>query len=475
MYAKSDLHDYQLDAIDMVFHKPKFGLFLDMGLGKTVSALTIADDLINDLLVSKILIIAPLSVANTAWKQQAEEWEHLNHLKINICTGPVKQRTAALLSDADIYVISRNSVTWMVDTFLKVWKWDMCIIDESSSFKDPTSKRFKSLRKVTSFFNSTILLSGTPAPNGYQDIWSQIYLLDNGKRLGKNITEFRKRYFRDVGYGKFSKYEILPGAEKEINKLVKDISITMSVEDHIDLPPQINILRYSRLSAKVNSTYEKFKKDLLLELDSCKNAIVAPNAAVLVGKLLQVCNGGIYDENSAYIHLHDDKIDILKEIIEENPHQNILVGYSFKSDKVRLQKAFPTAVILTKDEKILDSWNNGEIKLLLAQPSSCAYGLNIQRGGNIIVWFGLPWSLEIYLQFNARLHRQGQKNCVRVIHIITEGKIDSLVYKVLQEKDKVQKLLLNALKAEDYQAVADIQKNPALEESLIAALKTREY
>ena len=188
-----------------------------------------------------------------------------------------------------------------------------------------------------------------------------------------------------------------------------------------------------------------------------------------------MCNGGIYDENSAYIHLHDDKIDILKEIIEENPHENILVGYSFKSDKVRLQKAFPTAVILTKDEKILDSWNNGEIKLLLAQPGSCAYGLNIQRGGNIIVWFGLPWSLEIYLQFNARLHRQGQKNCVRVIHIITEGKIDSLVYKVLQEKDKVQKLLLNALKAEDYQAVADIQKHPALEESLIAALKTRKY
>ena len=443
MIQRKQLHEYQVNAIEFANKVPKCGLFLGMGLGKTSISLTIASDFIDDMFVTRVLIIAPLRVANTVWKQQAMEWEHLKHLKVNICTGNAQNRIKQLNDKADIYVINRENVSWLCYQFKESWNWDMCIIDESTSFKNPSSKRFKDLKKLSGRFSSVLLLSGTPSPNGFMDLWSQIFLLDEGKRLGKNITSFRNRFFNQY---KIHEYRIKNHAADKINNLISDVCITMTAEDYLQLPERIDITRYVELSTVLNKQYKNFENKFILAIQDKEDPIMALHAGVLANKLLQFCNGAIYDEKQNIHELHDEKISCLKDIVQDNPTENILVAYSFKSDLSRLVEAFPDAVKISSSGKEVEQWNKGKIKMLLAHPASAGHGLNLQHGGNIVVWFGLNWSLELYQQFNARLHRQGQKNCVRIIHIVAKGKLDDRVMKAINTKDMTQKELIEGLR-----------------------------
>ena len=443
MKDRSNFYQYQKEAIQYAKDRKHAGLFLDMGLGKTVISLTVATDLLSDFYVTTVLIVAPLRVCNTVWKQQAEEWEHLKHLKINICTGTPKNRLKNLQESADIHIINRENIPWLCEQFKNDWRWDMLIVDESSSFKSHSSKRFKSLRKVIKHFNSTLILSGTPSPNGLMDLWAQICLLDNGQRLGRNITAFRKRYFNYFPHN--YAYELIENSEDRILWLIDDICITMKAEDHIELPNRIDIVRKISLPAKVDAQYKEFEKEFILALESDSD-IIADSAGVLAGKLLQVCNGAIYDKDKNVTILHDEKLSCLKDIMEEHPDDNFLIAYNFKTDRDRIVQAFPESIVLSRGGEELIEWNKGNIKMLLTHPASAGHGLNAQFGGSIIIWFGLTWSLELYQQFNARLHRQGQTKCVRVVHIVADGKIDGDVMRALNSKAKTQQEVIDYLK-----------------------------
>lgn len=441
MLSRSKLHSYQLDAINFVKDKKKCALFLDMGLGKTATSLTVASDFLDDLFVINVLIIAPLRVANTVWKQESEKWSHLNHLKINICTGTAKERLASLKEPADIHVINRENLPWLCQNIK--WRWDMVIVDESTSFKSYKSVRFKHLAKQLDKISSIILLSGTPAPNGFMDLWSQIYLIDKGDRLGRNITAYRNRFFYQERNNFFS-FKLRDDSKKDLLNAIEDICITMKAKNHIDMPGRIDISRTVVLPASAEKHYKQLKKDFVLSLDG--NEVIAKNVAVLGGKLLQICNGTIYDEDKNPNVLHKEKVECLKEIIEDNPSENILLAYNFRTDLTAIMENFPDAVVLSKSGVELEAWNRGEIKLLVAHPASAGHGLNAQKGGSMIVWFGLNWSLELYQQFNARLYRQGQKECVRIVHIVVDGHLDSQVMKAISLKAETQGDLINFLK-----------------------------
>jgi len=438
---RSELHRYQVSAIEFVKSQPKCGLFLDMGLGKTVASLTVASDFLDNFFINKILVIAPLRVANTVWKQEASKWQHLRHLNVDICTGSTCQRLSSLNSTADIHIINRENIPWLTSNVK--WKWDMVIVDESSSFKNRQSKRFKALKKMTKYIKSIILLTGTPSPNGLMGLWSQLYLIDNGKRLGRTITGYRQRFFKSPGYMRYG-YTINSGAHVEVKNLIKDVCVTMSAEDYLQLPDRIDLNEYVVLPDQAQAQYDELKKEFLLEVD--KASVEACSAAVLVNKLLQVCNGSVYDENKVAHDIHSVKLVSLKEIIEDNPDENFLVAYNFKSDLIRIQQEFPHAVLLSKTGGELIEWNKGNIKMLLAHPASAGHGINAQFGGSVVVWFGLTWSLELYQQFNARLHRQGQSKPVRVIHIVAKGCLDEVVLEALGNKAESQDELLYYLK-----------------------------
>ncbi len=444
VYKRSDLHNYQNSAIEFIMKIKKGGLFLDMGLGKTTTSLTIASDFIDNLYVDKILIIAPLRVANTVWKQESQLWEHLKHLDISICTGNLKQRNEVLKSNqmSAITVINRENVQWLCDNHK--WVWDMVIIDESSSFKNYRAKRFKSLKSKMKFVKSMILLTGTPSPNGLMDLWSQLFLLDSGERLGKNITTYRNRFFKASGY-KGYEFKALPDADDKIKSLIKDICITMKSEDYLELPDRINLNEYIEMPSSIKEQYKELEKEFILTLGSGVD-IEAPSAAGLHNKLLQFCNGAIYDENGKTHEVHNLKIDTLKEIIEDNPDENFLIAYNYKSDLERLKKAFPKMKVLSKSGIELEEWNKGNIRMLAAHPASAGHGLNAQFGGSAIIWFGLNWSLELYQQFNKRIHRQGQTKPVRIIHLVMKGGIDERVLKALESKAKDQDELIAYLK-----------------------------
>lgn len=442
MYNRSDLHSYQNSAVGFINQRQKCGLFLDMGLGKTATTLTVISDFLEDFRIQKVLVIAPLRVANTVWKQEAQKWSHLTHLKISICTGSEGQRLLGLKSDADIYVINRENIPWLVQK-LK-WKWDMVVVDESSSFKSAKSKRFRALKSVSKYIKSMVLLTGTPSPNGLMDLWSQIFLIDNGERLGRTISNYRSRFFKQSGYMGYD-YKPLPDSDEKIKSLIKDICITMKAEDYLELPNRIDINEYIEMPNDVMQAYEEFEKEFILTINKDVD-IEAPSAATLVNKLLQMCNGAIYDEDGKFHELHDCKLQTMKEIIEDNPNENFLVAYNYKSDLIRLKKAFPKAVILSKPGSELDDWNKGNVRILLAHPASAGHGLNAQKGGSCVIWFGLNWSLELYQQFNARIHRQGQTKPVRIIHIVAKDGIDEQVLKALNSKAKTQEELLQYLK-----------------------------
>lgn len=440
---RSNLHDYQNKALAFIKDKRKCALFLDMGLGKTVSTLTAVSDMLDDFAVNKILIVAPLRVANTVWKQEAQKWDHLKHLKISIVTGNHNNRIKAMQTDADIYVINRENVDWLFGIKWENTKLDMLVIDESSSFKSHKSKRFKALRKNTKDFKSVVLLTGTPSPNSIADLWSQMYLIDNGERLGRTLGNFRSRFLTQAGYMSYT-WKPRKGADKEIQKLIEDVCITMSAEDYLELPEKISLSEYVELPENVQAQYNELEKEFLITLES--GDIEALSAATLGNKLLQMCNGAVYDSEGIAHIMHDIKLKALKEIIEDHPNENFLIAYNFKSDLVRLSKTFPQGVTLSKSTEDITKWNKGKIKLLFAHPASAGHGLNLQAGGSNIIWFGLNWSLELYQQFNARLHRQGQDKPVKIIHIVVKDGIDEKVMKALGSKAKTQKDLLEYLK-----------------------------
>jgi len=444
MRTRDNLHHYQDKAVDFILAKKKVALLLDMGLGKTISSLTAISDLVDSLSVNKVLVVAPLRVANTVWHKEAENWEHTKHLKVNICTGSEKNRLSKLLTPGDVYVINRENIEWLVNFYGKKWPFDCVIIDESSSFKSPSSRRFKALRKTISLTEYCVLLTGTPSPNGLLDLWSQYYLLDSGERLGRNMTAYKNRFFE----ADFMGYKFTPrkNASNNIYELVNDITLSMQAEDYLELPQRIDSVVNVALPTKQLKIYKELEKEFIIELE-CESEIEAVSAATLANKLLQFSNGAIYtDDVGNWSEIHSAKLDALAEIADDNSGENILVAYNYKTDLERLKKKFPNAVVMDKKGEAVARWNNGEIKMLLAHPASAGHGLNLQKGGSLIVWFGLTWSLECYQQFNARLHRQGQTKPCRVVHIVASECIDEKVLTVLSDKDAVQDNLLKALK-----------------------------
>jgi len=443
MLSRENLHPYQEKFVRFICdNKRVFGL-LDLGLGKSVSTLTAITDLIDGFAVNRVLVVAPLRVANSVWKQEAQKWRHLSHLRVNVATGSEKSRISALSSTADVYVINRENIKWLVDFYGKNWPFDCLVIDESSSFKSNSSQRFKALKKILPFTEYAVLLTGTPSPNGLLDLWAQVYLIDQGATLGRTMTAYKQRFFEAdyMGY-KFTPRE---GAKDKIHKLIEPFSLSMSAEDYLQMPDRFDLVEPVQLLPATLKQYQDFEADLVAEIDG--HELDAQSAAVLANKLLQFCNGAIYvDDKQNYVETHSAKLDAIAEIIEDNPSENLLVAYNYKSDLERLLKRFSDAVVLDKDPETITRWNNGEIKMLLAHPASAGHGLNLQRGGSVIIWFGLNWSLEYYQQFNGRLHRQGQEKPVRIIHLVVKDCIDERVMRVISDKAATQSDLLNAVK-----------------------------
>ena len=438
---------YQLYAIKQILQKPALALMLDMGLGKTVISLSAIKELkYNYLKVGKVLIIAPLRVAQSTWNDECEQWKHLQHFTVSRVLGPEKERIAALRAKASAYIINRENVQWLVQLYGSRWPFDMVIIDESSSFKNPSSKRFRALKKVRGMIKRILLLTGTPAPNGLMDLWSQIWLLDRGIRLGPTITGYRNTYFTAGAGDGYVTYEwnARKGAEEQIYEKISDICISMKSEDYLTLPDVIYNKVKVKLPEGIKAKYEELEKEYVLELGS--EELVATSAAALSGKLLQLANGSVYGEDKKVISVHDEKIHALEELLEINNGRTMMVFYWYKHDMMKLKKYFPYARELKSADDIR-AWNAGKIKLLLVHPASAGHGLNLQYGGNIVVWYGLTWSLELYQQANKRLHRSGQTKTVIIHHLVAEGTIDEQVMKALEDKSAGQSRMLEAVKA----------------------------
>lgn len=442
-------HKYQKIALEKILNTPKVGLLLDMGLGKTVVTLTAIEDLIyNRFEISKVLVIAPLRVAEDTWSREADKWDHLKELRISKVLGTVSQRRRALMQEADIYIINRENVVWLTNELSGVgdsWDFDMVVIDELSSFKSSKAQRFKALKRYIMRSNRVVGLTGTPAPNGLIDLWSQIYLLDGGERLGSTITGYRERYFLPDKRNQTKVFSYKPKKESEqaIYDKISDICISMSAEDWLEMPERIDSVQHVKLSTAEFKMYEEFEKDQYMKF--IQGEITATNAAALTNKLLQFANGAMYFDDGSYTITSDKKLDALAEIVDTSQGQPILCFYSYRHDCERILKKFKNAKKLC-DANDIEKWNKGEISLLLAHPAGAGHGLNLQTGGNIIVWFGLTWSLELYQQANARLYRQGQKNTVIIHHLITDGTVDARVLTSLQSKSDVQNELLDSLK-----------------------------
>lgn len=439
-------HDYQIIAADWIRSKPYAGLFLDMGLGKTVVTLTVLNELLFDSFeIEKVLVIAPKKVAEDTWIREAKKWDHTKHLRISKVLGSAKQRERALQADADIYVINRENVVWLVEHLGSDWCFDCVVIDELSSFKNHRAKRFRALRKVRPLLKRVIGLTGTPMPNSYLDLWSQIYLIDRGERLGKTLTQYRNVFFTSSYRPWGNEYTLKNEADKLINDKIKDICLSMKAKDYLKLKEPLMITAPVQLSDKERRRYEELEREYIVEIAG--ESITAGTGGAVTNKLLQLANGAVYTEEKSVVHLHDQKLERLAELIEAANGEPVLVFYSFKHDKDRIKDYLKIPVRELETPEDIKDWNAGKIPVLLAHPASCGHGLNLQDGGHIIIWFGLTWSLELYQQANARLHRQGQAEGVRIYHIIAEGTVDEDVLKSLQSKDASQEALLEALKA----------------------------
>lgn len=441
-------HNYQSYCIQRIINDNSVGLFLDMGLGKTVITLTAINDLkFNRFQVQRCLVIAPKKVAEATWSKETEKWDHLKHLRISKILGTESKRLRAVNTPADVYIINRENVPWLVDHYRNDWKFDMVVVDELSSFKSHKAKRFKCLSWVRPHIKKFVGLTGTPAPNGLIDLWAQVYLLDGGERLGKTITAYRQAYFvQNTHGGNFSTFEERKEASEEIKQRISDICISMKAEDYITLPERTDVVVPVQLDSKARKLYDEFEKEMFLQVD--EDSLDAGSAAVLSGKLLQMCNGAVYGENGV-VNIHNCKLEAFMELVEAAQGQPMLVFYSFRHDLERIKSALTKtklAVGELKSESDIDKWNAGKLNILLAHPASAAYGLNLQAGGSHIVWFGLNWSLELYQQANARLYRQGQQSKVIIYHLVVEDSTDELVMTALEDKGTTQNLLIEALR-----------------------------
>lgn len=444
-------HNYQRYCIDRMVKDDKLGLMLDMGLGKTVITLSAIVDLkYNRFLVNKVLVIAPKKVAEATWSKEVEKWDHLSFLKVVPVLGLLQKRIRALNTPGDVFVINRENVVWLVEYTRNAWPFDMVVVDEFSSFKSNQAKRFKALSWVRDKIGRFVGLTGTPTPNGLMDLWAQIYLLDGGERLGKYISHYRERYFSPDQRNRkqiFS-YTPKPGAEESIYEKISDICISMKAEDYLELPDITYNTVPVVLDNKAMKDYLELEKQMVLELDDSE-VIDVTSAAALSNKLLQLANGAIYDNEKKVHEIHKCKLEAFLELLEKLNGKSVLVFYNFQHDLIRLLdilKKTNLRVRLLKTVEDQDAWNHKQVDVLLTHPASSAYGLNLQEGGNHVIWFGLNWSLELYQQANKRLHRQGQKEKVIIHHLIVENTRDEDVMKALNSKGDVQDALLNSLK-----------------------------
>lgn len=467
---EADLHKYQLMCIRHIISHPFCGVFLDMGLGKTVSALTAINYLMFDYLeINSVLVIAPKRVAESVWQEEARKWDHLKHLRFSKIIGTAKQRIAAIMEvKADIYIISRDNIAWLCALYGGgKLPFDMVVIDELSSFKSYKSERFKALRGSRPYLKRLVGLTGTPAPNGLIDLWPQIYLMDRGDRLEKTISRYRERYFRPGktnGHIVYS-YNLAANSEELIHKKIKDICISMKADDYLEMPFRTDNYIKLKMPEDLKKQYIDFEKNKILDLintieiveqkDENGNIVLIEkpveinivNAAALSNKLLQFANGAVYDEEKNIFPIHDIKLEALEEIVENANGQSVLVAWTYKFDKDRiaeyLKKYKPRELKTNKD---IEDWNAGKIQVMLAHPASAGHGLNLQAGGHIIVWYGQTWSLELYQQFNARLYRQGQQGHVIINHLILQGTHDEDVIEALKSKNKKQSALIDSIK-----------------------------
>lgn len=447
-------HDYQAHCIQKIEEIPKVGLFLDMGLGKTVTTLTAIKDLkYNRFEVRKVLVIAPKKVAEGTWSKEKDKWDHTKMLRVSQVLGSQAKRIRALNTPADLYIINRENVVWLVDYYRNAWPFDMVVVDESSSFKSHKAKRFKALASVGNMISRMVELTGTPSPNGLEDLWAQIYLLDGGERLGKRYTQFRERYFqpdRRGPDGMVYSYEAKPGTQESILEKISDICISMKAEDYLQLPDIIFHEIPVELDPKARKSYLELERKMVLELPEEEEQISVTSAAALSNKLLQLGNGAIYDEDRQYYEIHNCKIEAFLELVESLQGKPVLVFYNFKHDRSRILKALEKLKLRVRELKTTedeDDWNNGKIDVLLTHPASSAYGLNLQQGGNHVIWFGLTWNYELYTQANKRLHRQGQTEKVIIHHLICSGTRDEDAMEALQRKDDIQGWVMQSLKA----------------------------
>ena len=444
-------HNYQQYCIDRICRDPAIGLFLDMGLGKTAITLSAIKRLKYEMwCVKKVLVIAPKKVAESTWCREGAEWKHLNCLRFSLVLGTAAQRRRALEATADVYLINRENTQWLVNYYGRDWPFDMVVIDESSSFKNHQAKRFKALKLMRSRINRIVELTGTPNPRSLMDLWAQVFLLDGGARLGRTISAYRDAWFVPDKRSRTTIFSYAPrmGAADEIYNRISDICISMKSEDYLELPPLVYNDIPVVLDAAAQKAYNRLERDMLLQVDD-ETVITAGTAATLRGKLLQLCNGAVYDEEGEVVTVHDCKIEALMETIEQLNGQHAIVCYNFKHDRARLVdalRATPLRVEVYEGREQEEAWNAGQIDLLLIQPASCGYGLNLQDGGHHIIWFGLNDSLELYQQTNKRLHRQGQPYPVIIHHLLVQGGTDEDVIKSLNGKADVQDSLLEALK-----------------------------
>ncbi|HEM6302240.1 TPA: DEAD/DEAH box helicase [Streptococcus suis] len=451
---KLTLHNYQVVAKDFIIGHPNAAVILDMGMGKTATTLSAVNELMFDRFeVTKVLVIAPLRVANTVWSDEIEQWAELRHLRYSKIVGTPKQRKVALQKDADIYIVNRENLPWLVEQCSPYFKWDMVVIDELSSFKSWQSKRFKAFMAMRPYMKRIVGLTGTPSSNGLMDLFAEFKVIDGGERLGRFIGEFRSRYFEEGRRNGNIVYEYIPMdyAECQIQDKISDITISMKALDYLDMPDLISTKRLVRMSEKEKEKYSQFKKEYVMsELDGLE--VTAANAASLTNKLVQLSNGAVYSDDHTVVAFHEQKLDALEDILESANGEPVLVAYWFKHDLARiigrLEKLKVKSRVLKTEEDIRE-WNKGNVPVGLLHPAGAGHGLNLQKGGHHLVWFGLTWSLELYQQTNARLWRQGQEaETVVIQHIVTEGTIDEEILKALGNKDAQQERLIEAVKAQ---------------------------
>lgn len=446
LLKKNDLHEYQEYSVNFIIEHPVAAVLLDCGLGKTVTSLTAINDLMFDYFdIHRVLVICPLRVGNV-WANEIQHWEHLHLLKYSVAVGTEAERLSALKAQADIYIINRENVQWLIEKSGVPFDFDMVVVDELSSFKNYQSKRFKALMKARPKVKRMVGLTGTPSSNGLMDLFAEFKLLDMGARLGRFIGQYRTAYFSpDKRNGQIVySYKPLTNAEQQIYDKISDITISMKSTDHLKMPKLISTQLEVELSELEKKKYEELKKDLILQLPD--GEITAANAASLTGKLSQMANGAVYSDDESVLEIHQRKLDALEDIIESANGKPVLVAYWFRHDLERIKKRFDVREI--KTAKDIADWNHGSIPIAVIHPASAGHGLNLQQGGSALVWFGITWSLELYQQTNARLWRQGQyAETVVITHIIAKDTIDGRIIKALKTKDTSQSALIDAVKA----------------------------